>query len=78
MNTAEIIYEKSKALPESFALEVLDFIGYLEQKKLKVSPFEKTNIEQGFGCAGYAGETKSLNDMEQAIADDIRQQWRKE
>lgn len=33
MNTAEIIYEKSKALPESFALEVLDFIGYLEQKK---------------------------------------------
>jgi len=42
MNTAEIIYEKSKALPESFALEVLDFIGYLEQKKLKVSPFEKT------------------------------------
>jgi len=48
------------------------------KKKLKVSPFEKTNIEQGFGCAGYAGETKSLNDMEQAIADDIRQQWRKE
>ena len=29
MNTAEIIYEKSKALPESFALEVLDFIGSL-------------------------------------------------
>ncbi|MCX7095810.1 MAG: DUF2281 domain-containing protein [Methylobacter sp.] len=77
MNTAEIIYEKSKALPESFALEVLDFIGYLEQKNLKASPFEKTDIEQGFGCAGYAGETKSLNDMEQAIADDIKQQWRK-
>ncbi len=77
MNTAEIIYEKAKALPESFALEVLDFIGYLEQKNLKASPFEKTDIEQGFGCAGYAGETKSLNDMEQAIADDIKQQWRK-
>lgn len=77
MNTAEIIYEKSKALPEPFALEVLDFIGYLEQKTLKASPFKTTDIEQGFGCAGYTGETKSLNDMEQAIADDIRQQWRK-
>ncbi|MCK9621242.1 MAG: DUF2281 domain-containing protein [Methylobacter sp.] len=75
MNTAEIIYEKSKALPESFALEVLDFIGYLEQKKLKASPFKKTDVEQGLGCAGYTGETKSLNDMEQAIANDIRQQW---
>lgn len=77
MNTAEIIYEKSKALPESFALEVLDFIGYLEQKTLKSSPFKKTDIEQGLGCAGYTGETKSLKDMEQAIADDIRRQWHK-
>lgn len=77
MNTAEIIYEKSKALPESFALEVLDFIGYLEQKTLKASPFQKTDIDQGFGCADYTGEPKSLKDMEQAIADDIRQQWHK-
>jgi hypothetical protein len=77
MNTAEIIYEKSKALPESFALEVLDFIGYLEQKTLKASPFKKTDIKQGFGCAGYTGEIKSLNDMERTIADDIRQQWHK-
>ena len=77
MNTAEIIYEKSKALPESFALEVLDFIGYLEQKALKASPFKQTDIDQGFGCAGYTGEPKSLKDMDQAIADDIRQQWHK-
>ncbi|MGZ5209205.1 MAG: hypothetical protein ACXWB0_09325 [Sulfuricurvum sp.] len=77
MNTAEIIYEKSKALPESFALEVLDFIGYLELKTVKASPFQKTDIESGLGCAGYTGETKSVNDMDQAIADDIRQQWHK-
>jgi hypothetical protein len=75
MNTAEIIYEKSKALPEPIAQEVLDFIGYLESKALKGSPFKKSDIEQGLGCAGYTGETKSLNDMEQAIANDIRQQW---
>ncbi len=77
MNTAEIIYQKAKTLPEPFALEVLDFIGYLEQKKLKASPFPQTTIEQGFGCAGYVGEAKSLADMEQAIADNISEQWRK-
>jgi hypothetical protein len=38
MNTAEIIYEKSKALPEPIAQEVLDFIGYLENKALNSSP----------------------------------------
>ncbi len=75
MNTAEIIYQRSKVLPEPIAIEVLDFIGYLEQKALKISAFQKTDIEQGFGCAGYTGETKSLEDMEQAIADEIRQQW---
>lgn len=78
MNTAEIIYEKSKALPESSAQEVLDFIGYLEQKTLKTSPFKKTDVEQGFGCAGYTGEAKSLEDMEQAIADDVRDQWHRQ
>ncbi len=77
MNTAEIIYEKSKALPEPFAQEVLDFIGYLENKALKNSPFKKSDLDQGLGCAGYTGEPKSLKDMDQAIVDDIRQQWHK-
>jgi len=39
--------------------------------------FKKMDIERGFGCAGYTGKTKSLNDMDQAIDDDIRQQWHK-
>ncbi|MGZ5075716.1 MAG: DUF2281 domain-containing protein [Methylobacter sp.] len=78
MNTAEIIYEKSKTLPESFAQEVLDFIVYLEQKTLKTSPFKKTEVEQGFGCAGYTGEAKSLEEIEQAIEDDVRQQWHRQ
>lgn len=39
--------------------------------------FKKMDIELRFGCAGYTGKTKSLNDMDQAIDDDIRQQWHK-
>ncbi len=32
MNTAELIYEQVKALPEPLAREVLDFVGYLRAK----------------------------------------------
>jgi hypothetical protein len=33
MNTAEIIYNQVKTLPESMAREVLDFVGYLKGKQ---------------------------------------------
>ena len=39
--------------------------------------FKKMDVERGFSCAGYTGKIKSLNDMDQAIDDDIRQQWHK-
>lgn len=32
MNTAELIYEKSKHLPESVAHQVLDYLEFLESK----------------------------------------------
>ncbi len=32
MSTAEKIYQEAQRLPEGLAREVLDFIGYLEQK----------------------------------------------
>ncbi len=31
-STAEKIFEQTKALPEEIALEVLDFVGYLQMK----------------------------------------------
>lgn len=33
MNTAEIIYDQVKTLPEPLAREVLDFVGYLKGKQ---------------------------------------------
>ena len=32
MNTADMIYEKSKVFPEPIAKEILEFIAYLEYK----------------------------------------------
>jgi hypothetical protein len=33
MTTAELIYEQAKTLPEALAREVLDFIGYLRERR---------------------------------------------
>lgn len=33
MNTAELIYEKSKQLPDNITAQILDFIEYLEFKQ---------------------------------------------
>lgn len=33
MNTAELIYQKAKALPEAEAREILDFMEFLESKR---------------------------------------------
>lgn len=46
MNTAKLIYEKSKQLPEPVASQVLDFINYLEQKETqnKQTSLQNTNV----------------------------------
>ncbi len=33
MNTAELIYEKSKQLPDNVTAQILDFVEYLEFKQ---------------------------------------------
>jgi hypothetical protein len=44
MNTAELIYQESKELPEFEAREVLDFVAFLKAKrqKLKLATEQKT------------------------------------
>lgn len=32
MNTAELIYQEAKTLPDNLGAEVLDFIGYLKSR----------------------------------------------
>lgn len=38
-------------------------------------PFPVTNLKEGLGCAGYSGPAKTLEEMEQGIADEIRKRW---
>lgn len=60
MNTAELIYEQVKALPEPLAREVLDFVGYLRAK-----------LEQGEIRDLMLAQQQSLAGLWDNTADDI-------
>jgi AbrB family looped-hinge helix DNA binding protein len=38
--------------------------------------FPPTRHEEGVGCAGYKGPARTLEEMEEGIAADIRKKWR--
>ncbi|MGQ0594256.1 MAG: hypothetical protein ACT4QB_16895 [Gammaproteobacteria bacterium] len=60
MNTAELIYEQVKALPEPLAREVLDFVGYL-----------RTKLEHGEVLDLMLAQQQSLAGLWDNTADDI-------
>ena len=41
-------------------------------------PFLPTRVEDGIGCSGYEGPPKTLEEMAEGIAVDIRREWRAE
>ena len=47
MNTAELVYEQVKALPEPLAREVLDFVGYLAMKAHREEIGDLVAAQQG-------------------------------
>lgn len=40
--------------------------------------FAATDLKSGLGCAGYKGVTKSLEEMQAAIDDEVARAWSKE
>ncbi len=48
MNTVEKIYEELQQLTETDAREVLDFVSFLKQKRIKsgVIPFDVNNLDR--------------------------------
>jgi len=38
-------------------------------------PFPPTRLEDGLGCAGYKGPAKTLEEMDEGIAAELRRQW---
>jgi AbrB family looped-hinge helix DNA binding protein len=40
-------------------------------------PFPPTRLEEGLGCAGYTGPAKTLEEMDEGIAAELRETWRK-
>lgn len=60
MQTAELIFEQVKTLPESLAREVLDFVGYLKERSERAEINTLMNSQQS-----------SLEKVWQDEADDV-------
>ena len=79
MNTAKIIYEQVKALPEPVALEILDFVEFVRGKT--ISPL--TNGPTGVAAAShwpkivldYQGEP-GFTPFEAGLPEDTQRGWR--
>lgn len=40
-------------------------------------PFPLTRLEDGLGCTGYTGPTKTLQEMDMGIINEVRRRWAK-
>ena len=47
MTIADVVYEQVKALPESLAREVLDFVGYLRERQDRADWRDLINAQAG-------------------------------
>lgn len=68
------LYEK---LPPTSRREVFDFVDYLAHRSDDKTMFPRKSIEEVAGCLPYHGTAKTTQEMDDAIADGVRQQWKK-
>jgi hypothetical protein len=62
MNTAELIYEKSKQLPESVAHQVLDYLEFLESK------YHQSDISETLSVLQNVSLMKQIENSEKTFA----------
>jgi hypothetical protein len=62
MNTAELIYEKSKQLPESVAHQVLDYLEFLESK------YHQPDISETLSVLQNVSLMKQIENSEKTFA----------
>lgn len=81
MGTPEKIYELVKALPESQAVEVLDFVEFLRQKaRLQAGMLPPGTIPKGTltglrGIANQAGAPSTDADLQEEYTDYLSQKY---
>ena len=79
MGLAEKIYEKMKAAPEDVVREVLDFIGYLEERKrLRAKPRPKTHKRSMRDYEGCLKDSEAFKGDPVEIQRKMRAEWDRE
>ena len=68
------LYEK---LPPASRREVFCFVDYLAHRSDTKAMFPLKSIEEVAGCLPYHGSAKTIQEMDDAIAEGVRRQWKK-
>lgn len=72
MTTAEIVYEKLKSAPPALAREVLDFLEFLEARRVASAPREPRSFDDFFGALK---ESKLFEGDPVDIQRKLRDEW---
>lgn len=67
------LYEQ---LPPDSQHEVLDFADYLAHRYAGQGKLPQTSVDDVAGCLSYDGPAKTIEEMNDAIANGVRCQWK--
>lgn len=80
MNLAQEIQSQIIGLPAEAQMEVLDFIQFIKCRRVLAKPteplFRPSRLEDVAGCLRYKGAAKTVEEMDAAVAEGIRREWR--
>jgi hypothetical protein len=85
MNTAELIYEEAKTLPEADAQEVLDFLEFLKAKRARHDGADHPNeaeqdknvtLEQHLAIVEQMRAIRASQPMTYTTVEDMRREYR--
>ena len=84
MTTEQHLLKTWRKLPKTLQQQVLDFMGFLLERQLPVAtvapsetpitqPFAQTTLADVAGCLHHEGSAKTVQDMDKAIGQAIRE-----
>jgi len=72
------LIETFERLPQNRQDEICDFIDYLAYKEtFKKEEIPQTTTNEAAGCLHYSGKSKTQEDIDDAIREGVRRQWKK-
>jgi hypothetical protein len=80
MNLAQEIQSQLVGLPADAQMEILEFVQFVKYRRSIAKPvaplFPPSRLEDVAGCLHYNAPAKTVAEMDAAVAELIRREWR--